>query len=190
MIRRRTRPAAATGVVGAAAIALAMPFVSQWEGRSLTPYRDIVGVWTVCDGDTTVEMRTYTDAECAALLQARLAEFATRLGACIDDEIEARLPPRSAAMLVSWSYNVGTGAACNSTLVKKLNAGDFVGACNELLRWNKAGGQVVRGLVNRRAAEREACLRGLDEGLTPPPPPAPPWAAWWPWLAVALGYAT
>jgi len=59
---------------------------------------------------------------------------------------------------VSWAYNVGAAAACKSTLVKKLNRSDYVGACNELLRWNRAGGRVLPGLVKRRKAERNMCL--------------------------------
>lgn len=63
--------------------------------------------------------------------------------------------------LVSWSYNVGTGAACGSTLAKKANAGDWQGACNQLRRWDKAGGKPVKGLTNRRAAETKLCLNAL-----------------------------
>lgn len=58
---------------------------------------------------------------------------------------------------VSLSYNIGPTAFCGSTLVRKLNAGDYAGACAEIDRWNKAGGRVVQGLVNRRAAERAQC---------------------------------
>lgn len=60
--------------------------------------------------------------------------------------------------MVSFSYNVGSSAFCGSTLVRKLNAGDYVGACDELPRWVYAGGRQVQGLVKRRAAERAMCL--------------------------------
>jgi lysozyme len=63
---------------------------------------------------------------------------------------------------VSFAYNVGSGAFCSSTLVRKLNAGDYTGACNELPRWVYAGGRVVQGLVNRREKERAQCL-GLSQ---------------------------
>ena len=59
---------------------------------------------------------------------------------------------------VSWAYNVGTGAACRSTLVKKLKAGDYPGACAELLRWDKQGGVTLRGLTVRRQAEYRQCM--------------------------------
>ena len=73
------------------------------------------------------------------------------------------IPRKSYVSFVSWTYNVGVGAACRSTLVKKANAGDIEGACNELPRWNRAGGRVIKGLVNRRADEQRLCLEGVKE---------------------------
>lgn len=58
----------------------------------------------------------------------------------------------------SWAYNVGTGAACKSTLVRKLKAGDYAGACAELLRWDRQAGKVLPGLTKRRQAEYKLCL--------------------------------
>lgn len=64
---------------------------------------------------------------------------------------------------VSFAYNVGAQAFCSSTLVAKLNGGDYAGACNELSRWVYAGGVRVQGLVNRREAERKRCLAADTE---------------------------
>ena len=61
--------------------------------------------------------------------------------------------------IISWAYNVGTAAAKTSTLIRKFNAGDNEGAANEFRRWNKAGGQILKGLSNRRASE-EKLFRG------------------------------
>lgn len=58
---------------------------------------------------------------------------------------------------VSWAYNVGTGAACRSTLVKKLKERDYVGACAELSKWVYQAGKKLNGLVNRREQERAMC---------------------------------
>ncbi len=58
---------------------------------------------------------------------------------------------------LSLAYNIGTGNFCGSTLVKKLNQLDYSGACKEILRWNRAQGQVVKGLTLRRQAEYEKC---------------------------------
>lgn len=59
---------------------------------------------------------------------------------------------------VSLAYNIGGGAFCGSTLVRKLNASDYAGACAEILRWDKAGGRAVRGLTVRRQKEHRQCI--------------------------------
>ena len=66
--------------------------------------------------------------------------------------------------LVSWTFNVGAGriAPNGSTLARKLNAGDYEGAADELLKWNRAGGRVLSGLTRRREAERQMFLRDID----------------------------
>lgn len=61
----------------------------------------------------------------------------------------------------SLAYNIGTSAFCSSTLVKKLNAGDYEGACAEIKRWVYVKGKVVPGLVNRREKEYRKCM-GLE----------------------------
>ncbi|MBT9176720.1 MAG: Lysozyme RrrD [Firmicutes bacterium] len=63
---------------------------------------------------------------------------------------------------VQLSYNIGATAFCNSTVVRRFNAEDYIGACDAFLMWNKAGGRVVQGLVNRREAERQLCLGNLS----------------------------
>ncbi len=63
---------------------------------------------------------------------------------------------------LSLSYNIGSNAFCGSTLVKKLNAGDYQGACEQILRWDKFQGRTLRGLTIRRRAEYQQCL-GLGE---------------------------
>jgi lysozyme len=59
---------------------------------------------------------------------------------------------------VSLTYNIGEGAFCRSTLAKKLNSGDYVGACEEILRWNKFKGKPLAGLTKRRQQEYAQCL--------------------------------
>lgn len=62
---------------------------------------------------------------------------------------------------VSLAYNIGSGAFCGSTLVRKLNAGDYPGACREILRWDRFKGQPLRGLTLRREREYQQCVGGL-----------------------------
>jgi lysozyme len=59
---------------------------------------------------------------------------------------------------VSLAYNIGEGAFCNSTLVRKLRVGDYPGACREILRWDRQAGKVLRGLTVRRQAEYRQCI--------------------------------
>ncbi len=144
------------GVAGA--LALAVPFIAKWEGRSLDPYRDIVGIATVCDGETRVPMRRYTHEECDAMTRKAAGEFAEQVLRCTPG---LRNRPYQLAAATSLAYNIGWPAYCGSTVARRFNAGDYRGACEAFGRWVYAGGREVRGLVNRRAAERRLCLTGL-----------------------------
>lgn len=66
--------------------------------------------------------------------------------------------PYEYSAYVQFTYNVGEHAFCTSTLAKKLNAGDYAGACLELLKWDKVQGRVVRGLTIRRQEEYKECI--------------------------------
>ena len=149
------------GLAGAAlaVIIAAAAIVQPWEGRELKAYYDIVGVLTICDGDThdVSPGQVATPAECDQRLYSQLTVFKARLDKCLTFP----LPTKTAAAFLSWAYNVGTGAACGSTLVKLANTGNLRAACEQLLRWNRAGGKVVQGLTNRREAERKLCIEGL-----------------------------
>jgi len=59
---------------------------------------------------------------------------------------------------IDLAYNIGTGAFCRSTLVKKLNTTDYAGACQEILRWDRAKGIKIKGLTVRRQAEYQKCI--------------------------------
>ncbi|EAU6105682.1 lysozyme [Salmonella enterica subsp. enterica serovar Teko] len=146
-----------TGGAGAVAIAAALLGGHDGlEGRRYIPYRDVAGVLTVCDGHTGKDIipgKRYTDAECDALLDKDLK----RVKAQVDPLIKVSIPESERAAFYSFAYNVGTGAFARSTLLKKLNAGDHAGACNELKRWTYAGGRQWKGLVTRREIEREVC---------------------------------
>lgn len=87
---------------------LAALFVRPQEGRSLTAYRDIVGVLTVCDGHTgNVQQRTYTDAECDRLLESDLGSAWATVRDCYDT---SAMKEYQAAALVSLAFRVGPGA--------------------------------------------------------------------------------
>ena len=157
-------PVAAAPQDGAETLAYAVPLVSKWEGLRTVAYRDPVGIWTICYGETqgvTAGM-VKTEMECAAMLSRRLLEFRAGLHRHLTSEtLAGRLPPPRDAAYTSFAYNVGVPGAGGSTAVRRLNAGDIAGGCEALTWWNKAGGRVLRGLVARRTEERDLCRRGL-----------------------------
>lgn len=146
-----------SGVVMAAAVAL----VGAWEGLRTVAYRDVVGIPTVCFGETRgVKMGdSYTVDECKAMLGVALVEFEQGMRKCLS--APERIPEKSYVAFLSLSYNIGTRGFCGSSVARRANAGDIRGACNAILLWNKAGGRVVQGLVNRRKDEQRICLQGL-----------------------------
>ena len=145
--------------IGAGAAAMVVPLVMQYEGTIPKTYRDPVGILTACTGHTGPELRmgqTFTRQQCEDMLFSDLEKHATSL-----DCVKRPLTDGQKAAFLSFAFNVGNGAFCKSTLVRKANAGDMHGACAELSRWVYAGGKQLPGLVKRRAAEREMCEKGL-----------------------------
>ena len=146
--------------IGAGAAALVVPLVMQYEGTIPKTYRDPVGILTACTGHTGPELRmgqTFTRQQCEDMLFSDLEKHATAL-----DCVKRPLTDGQKAAFLSFAFNVGNGAFCKSTLVRKANAGDMQGACAELSRWVYAGGKQLPGLVKRRTAEREMCEKGLQ----------------------------
>lgn len=146
--------------VAITAVSVATPFIAKEEGKSNLAYKDIVGVYTICYGHTKdVKPGDHkTDKECENLLRKEVEEFAH----AVNDLAIVPLPIEMHAAFTSLTYNIGVGAFRKSTLLQKLNASNYRGACDEILKWNKAGGKVVSGLVNRREREHQLCLAGLS----------------------------
>jgi lysozyme len=128
------------------------------EGYREEAYQDIVGVWTIGFG-TTKNVQSGQKVDPVKALQRALSDSQQFEGA-LKECVHVPLHQHEYDAFISLAYNIGSGAFCRSTLVRKLNAGDYEGACSEILRWNKAGGKVVRGLVVRREAEHKKCLGG------------------------------
>lgn len=149
------------GGIAGGVFALAMAIIQPWEGRELRAYRDIVGVPTICMGETRgVQMGDVaTPAECDTMLAKGVAEFEAAIRPCLP----AILPDKTRAAFISLAYNIGSGGFCASSISRRALAGDLPGACNAIMLYNKAGRplKVIRGLTNRRAAERDLCREGL-----------------------------
>lgn len=154
--------AAAGGVVILLASAAMVVGIKKDEGREYRPYSDLVGVLTACDGITGPDVipgKTYTDQECNALTIKHVEKHGSQLLDCIT----VRITQPMYEALAGWVFNVGVGAACKSTAIRLINAGNYYAGCKDLLRWDKAGGRVVRGLTLRRQRDSEACIKGIPE---------------------------
>lgn len=144
---------AAKRKIGPKGIAL----IKRWEGCKLTAYPDpgtggkpfTIGWGTTrIDGRAVRPGETITQARADELLEKQLESYAAEVAKAIGD---APTTQEQFDALVSFHYN--TGAIATATLTKKHKAGDYAGAANEFARWNRAGGRVMQGLVNRRADE-------------------------------------
>ena len=136
--------------------------ICDFEGKRLVAYDDGVGVWTIGFGTTIypngIKVKkgdVCTEAQAKAYMAHDLKKFEL----AVNNVVTVPLSQNQFDALVSLAYNIGTNAFKNSTLVKKLNAGDIRGAANQFDVWVKAGGKRMQGLVNRRAKEKALFLR-------------------------------
>lgn len=160
--RPQSRAPGAAVAVGATGVVTAflLAFMGAHEGTRYKPYQDVAvpGLWTVCRGITNraahgwvVPGKTYTEAECTA---KEIEIIETKIAPVIDTCRKVRITQRQWEMLADFAWNIGTKATCESTLMRKLNAGDCYGAAGEFDRWVKAGGRKWPGLAARRDAEQ------------------------------------
>ncbi|EKS6750137.1 lysozyme [Enterobacter kobei] len=135
--------------------------IKQFEGCKLTAYQDSVGVWTIgygwtqpVDGKPIRAGMTIKQETAERLLKTGLVSYESDVFRLV----KVGLTQGQFDALVSFTYNLGARSLSTSTLLRKLNAGDYAGAADEFLRWNKAGGKVLNGLARRREAERALFL--------------------------------
>ena len=136
--------------------------IKHHEGFVRKPYQDPIGLWTVGVGHLIGDgkklpkewNKEFTDEEVDNILCEDLERF--EIG--IQRLTKVPLTQSQFDALVSFSFNVGLGNFQSSTLRSKLNRGDYEGASNEFPKWRKAGGKILKGLVRRRADERNLFL--------------------------------
>lgn len=135
--------------------------IKQFEGCKLTAYQDSVGVWTIgygwtqpVDGKPIRAGMTIKQETAERLLKIGLVSYESDVSRLV----KVGLTQGQFDALVSFTYNLGARSLSTSTLLRKLNAGDYAGAADEFLRWNKAGGKALTGLTRRREAERALFL--------------------------------
>ncbi len=134
--------------------------IQYHEGLRLTAYKDSAGVPTIGYGSTKgVQMGDeITETQALELLEADVERHADG----VRESVDVPLTQHQFDAVVSLTFNIGIGAFKRSTLLRRLNDGDYQGAADEFLRWKHAGGRVLRGLVRRREAERKLFLTPVD----------------------------
>lgn len=142
-------------------------FIGRFEGFRAAMYNDAAGHCTIgfghlvhhgpINGSEPAEFKAgITRERGLQLLQADAAIAAK----CVSDHVKVKLNQAQFDALVSFTFNVGTGAFADSTLLKMLNTGDYTAVPGQLERWSRAGGRVLQGLLNRRHAEGTLFARG------------------------------
>ena len=163
-----------------------LELIESFEGLRLKAYQDSVGIWTIGYGHTGPEVVKGLEIsrdQAEDLLRQDLATAERGVEAALGDVGNSN----QFSACVSLAFNVGVHAFAGSSIVKLMKAGDMFGAADGFMQWNKAGGQVVKGLTRRREAERALFLASLflapdtDEDATDtqplavdPPAPEPP----------------
>ncbi|NUL39332.1 lysozyme [Kosakonia sacchari] len=137
-----------------------LALIADLEGCRLRPYQCSAGVWTSGIGHTAgvVPTRDISEKEAASNLVADVLQVERRLAQCAP----LAMPPQVYDAVVSFAFNIGSGAACRSTLVYFLNKKQWRQACNQLPRWVFIDGVRNQGLENRRQRERAWCLQGVQ----------------------------
>lgn len=148
---------------------LILPVTATQEGRPPAVYLDTGRVPTAGYGHTGPDVpkvgTPVTDDQATRWLAEDLVKHGTGLArpGCVRHDRIVSIPAYALGALIDFAYNVGITAACNSTLVAKVNAGDMAGASAQFDRWVYDDGRVVKGLVKRRM-----CERALFDGRTVP----------------------
>lgn len=155
--------------------------ITEFEGWVPNWYPDPAHGWAVptcCYGHTdaagepkyaATKDQVFTKPEGRAILQQDLRKYS----AAVDRLVKVPLNANQYGALTSFTYNLGEGNLAKSTLLKKLNAGDYKGAAAEFAKWNRASGSVMAGLTRRRKAEAELFLTPMGASAQAPKPIIP-----------------
>lgn len=137
-------------------------FVKRFEGLRTRSYLCPAGVWTIGYGHTGPTVKdglVITKEEAEALLLEELVRFEEG----VVRATKIQLQPLQIDALTSFAYNLGLGALRGSTLLKKVNRGQWEGIDKEFDKWVYGGGKILPGLVRRRKGEAEMFCRAIKE---------------------------
>ena len=145
---------------------------AHYEGYKARAYHDVAHVVTACRGHTGADVqlgRVYSPEQCDKWFQEDMQKAAAGVFRCV----RAPMSVNEAAAFADFAYNEGIGTFCKSSMARRANSGDPVGACDALFmytavytyKWDPkkkirviTGKKILRGLVLRREAERTLCL--------------------------------
>ena len=125
--------------------------IKKFEGCELESYKCPAGVWTIGYGHTkgVKEGDSISMNEADEMLEKELIEYENY----VDTLVTVPLTDYQRDALISWTYNLGPTNLKSSTLLRKLNEGDYDAVPHEMMRWTRAGGKELEGLVKRRTVE-------------------------------------
>lgn len=129
--------------------------IKHYEGCKLESYPDLTGRWTIGWGTTGPDIvygLTWTQEDCDKILRADLDHLEIRLSKIITN---SAVNDNQFSACCSFAYNLGVGRFMNSTLLKLINHNALPEASQEFPKWDRGGGEVVQGLLNRRLAEQK-----------------------------------
>lgn len=139
-----------------------LDLIKSFEGFSSTPYKDSGGKLSVGYGHLVRPSENFDNGLTEEQAQDLLAKDISYAESAVTQAVSVDLTQNEFDALISFTYNLGGKTLLNSTLLKKLNNGDFSEAALEFLRWTHVNGVVIDGLVRRRLAEKELFLGEFD----------------------------
>lgn len=125
----------------------------EWEGCVLHVYKDAAGLPTIGVGHLIRKGEDFSTGLTTEQAQDLLQKDLVRFESVVNEKVKVPLTQNQYDALVSFAFNVGDGAFRQSTLLKRLNAGDYDAVSDQLMRWTKAGGKTCDGLIVRRRNE-------------------------------------
>ena len=131
-----------------------LELTKRFEGLRLQAYQDCAGIWTIGYGHTGRDVtlgRRVSEFEAEVLLRVDLRDAV----ACVNRSVEEPIEQGHFDALVDFCYNAGRGNFVRSSLLAKLNLGDFLGTTAQFGQWVNVDSKPVPGLVRRRAAEAQ-----------------------------------
>lgn len=167
METNKTKDKRLISIVGVIAATILYAVVPKYEGVEQVGYLDPVGIPTKCMGDTNdvVVGKVYTMQECLDSLGTQLYKHAVHVVQCTPSIVKY---PETLAAAVSFAYNIGVNAYCNSGTARAFREGNLLLGCKRMNenamgkpQWVTAKGKVLKGLVIRRAEERALCEKGI-----------------------------